>query len=246
MILGKKNQEKKYVDKGKRLDGRKTDELRQIDIEVGVIDQADGSAFVQWGKNKVYAAVYGPKECLPRHTQNPLKAVLRYKYNMAPFSVSDRIRPGYSRRSVEISKVSRLALEKTLVLEDFPKTAIDVFVEIIQADAGSRAAGITAASVALADAGIPMTGLVSACAVGKAGGHIILDMTKEEEDAPDAIDLPVAYVPETGEFTLVQMDGELQRKDWDELIELAVKGCEMVGEKQRLALKKKYEGEVNE
>ena len=246
MVFGKKTQEKKYVNKGKRLDGRKIDELRPIDIQVGVIDRADGSAFVQWGKNKVYAAVYGPKECLPKHTQNPLKAVLRYRYNMAPFSVSDRIRPGYSRRSVEISKVSRLALEKTLVLEDFPKTAIDVFVEITQADAGSRAAGITAASVALADAGIPMKGLVSSCAVGRAGGNALIDLTKEEEDAPDAIDLPIAYVPETGEFTLVQMDGELPKNEWDELIELAIKGCEKVSELQRLALKNKFEGEINE
>jgi len=61
---------------GKRLDGRKPDELRKIKIEAGVLHRAEGSCYLEWGGNKVIAAVYGPREAIPRHTQNPLRLLL--------------------------------------------------------------------------------------------------------------------------------------------------------------------------
>ena len=133
---------------GKRLDGRAFDELRPIRMETGVLNKADGSCFLEWGENKVIAGVFGPRECFPRHEQDPLKARLTYRYNMAPFSVGERKRPGSDRRSTEISKVSREALEKIVFLEYFPRTSIDVFVEVLQAGAGTRCAALTAASSA--------------------------------------------------------------------------------------------------
>ncbi len=56
---------------GRRLDGRKPDELRPVRIEAGVLRRADGSAYIEWGGNKVLAAVYGPREAHPRHLQDP-------------------------------------------------------------------------------------------------------------------------------------------------------------------------------
>src|SRR3990167_141415 len=184
--MGKKKEEQIiYVDsKGKRLDGRKVDELRPIKITAGVIPRADGSAYLEWGQNKVFAAVYGPRECLPKHTASPYKAVIKFEYRMATFSVPDRKNPKPGRREIEISKVCGEALEKAIFVERFPNTTIDVFVEILDSNAGTRVAGLAAASVALADAGIPMRDLVAATGVGKAGGEIILDLNKEEEDAP--------------------------------------------------------------
>ena len=149
-------------DNGIRIDGRKVDELRPIKIEAGVLKSADGSAYVEIGKNKVLAAVYGPRECHPRHMQNPAKAIVQCKYNMISFSVGDRKRPGPDRSSVEISKIISEALEYVVFTENFPRTSIDVYIEVLQANAGTRCAGLTAASVALADAGIPMKDLVPA------------------------------------------------------------------------------------
>ncbi len=60
-------------DNGIRIDGRKVDELRPLKIEAGVLKQADGSAYVEWGKNKVLAAVYGPRECHPLSHAEPCK-----------------------------------------------------------------------------------------------------------------------------------------------------------------------------
>src|SRR3989344_5320597 len=75
-----------YVDKsGKRLDGRTVDQIRPIKIKVGVLKRADGSCYLEWGQNKIIAAVYGPRECLPKHHANPYQATIRYTYRMATF-----------------------------------------------------------------------------------------------------------------------------------------------------------------
>lgn len=233
-------QQQQLIKDGKRLDGRALDELRPIKIEIGVLKKADGSCYLEWGGNKVMAGVYGPRECFPRHAQDPHKARLLFRYNMAPFSVEERKRPGPDRRSVEISKVSREALEKVVFLKYFPKTSIDVFVEILQADAGTRCAGLTAASIALADAGIPMKELVVSCAAGKINGEIVLDLGKEEDNQGEA-DLPIAILPRTKEIVLMQLDGIISKEELKQATELATKGCEKIYEIQKAALKKKYE-----
>ncbi|NYZ79746.1 exosome complex exonuclease Rrp41 [Candidatus Micrarchaeota archaeon] len=233
------NKQVELIKDGKRVDGRSFDELRPIKIEVGVLHRADGSCFLEWGDNKVIAGVYGPRECFPKHDQDPFKARLRYRYNMAPFSVNDRKRPGPDRRSTEISKVSREALEKVLLLEYFPRTSIDVFVEVLQAGAGTRCAALTAASVALADAGIPMKSLVVACAAGKVNDTIVLDLNQMEDNYGQA-DLPLGVVMTTGEIALMQMDGNLTRDEFSQAFDLVMKGAQVVYEKQKEALKEKY------
>ncbi len=228
---------------GLRLDGRKEDELRPIKIEAGVLKRADGSCYLEHGGNKVMAAVYGPREVHPRHLQRSTRAIERYKNNMASFSVGDRKRPGPDRRSIEISKVSREAMESVVFKEQFPKTAIDIFVEVLQSDAGTRAAGINAASVAMADAGIPMKGLVTSCAFGKIDGQVVLDLCKEEDNYGEA-DVPVSMIPRTGDVTMVQMDGHLTLDEFKEGMELAIIGCQKIYELQREALVEKYKSEL--
>lgn len=234
----------KLIDNGVRLDGRRPDELRSVKINVGVLNRADGSCYLELGGNKVMAAVYGPREVHPRHMQNSTSAVVRYRYNMAPFSVDERKKPGPDRRSIEVSKVSREALEGVIFTEYFPRSAIDIFVEVLQADAGTRTAGINAASLALADAGIPMKSLVSSCAVGKVDGQLVLDLMKEEDNYGEA-DMPIAMTP-SGDITLLQMDGHLTQDEFREAIEMAKNGCKQIYEQQRAALMSRYgeQGEV--
>ncbi len=241
--MAKKKEEKtEYVNKqGKRLDGRKIDELRKIKIDVGVIPRADGSAYLEWGQNKAVAAVYGPRECIPKHESSPYKAAVRYTYRMATFSVSDRKNPRPGRRDIEISKVSGEALEKAIFTERFPNTAIDIFVELFDSNAGTRIAGLAAASVALADAGIPMRDMVAGVAVGRAGGRLIVDLNKEEEDAPDAVDMAVAILPNTEDVVLLQMDGVISKKEWEDSMKMAFKAAKDVYDIQKQALKQKYE-----
>lgn len=224
---------------GRRVDGRAADGMRTVKIEAGVLHRADGSAYLEWGGNKVLAAVYGPREAVPRHTQDPTKAIVNCRYNMAAFSVDDRKRPGPDRRSQEISKVTAEAFENVILLEEFPRASVDVFIEILEAEAGTRCAGLTAAAVALADAGIPMKGMVSACAAGKIAGHVVLDLGKAEDNFGQA-DLPVAINHQTGEVVLLQMDGHLSPDEFDEALQLAMRGCREVYELQKRALLDKY------
>ncbi len=208
-----------------REDGRAFDELRPLKIEAGVLERADGSAYLEFGGNKVLVAVYGPKESHIRRFQRPDRAYIRCRYNMAPFSVDDRKRPGPDRRSVEISKVTAEALQPSILLEKYPRSLIDIFIEVLEAEGGTRCAGITAASVALADAGIPMKDMVVACASGKVNDEIVLDLS-EVEDKEGQADVPVAIMPRSGEITLLQSDGSLNAEEFEKAIDLAVEGCQ--------------------
>src|SRR5918912_3936435 len=230
---------------GKRTDGRTMDELREVKITVGTVKNADGSAFIEFGKNKIVAAVYGPREVHPKHMAQPDRCVLRCRYHMSPFSTDTRKNPAPSRREIEISKVMREALEPALMLEDYPRAAIDVYVEVLQADGGSRCAGISAASVALADAGINMRDIVAVCAAGKVDDKIVIDIN-DTEDKEGGADMPIAYMPHLDEVPLLQLDGLLTKDQFNECVDTAIDGCKNVYEIQKQALMQKYFGNETE
>jgi len=234
----------------KRVDGRKQKEIRPITAQAGVIKNADGSAYFKIGNTVAYAAVYGPRELHPKFMQDPSTGILRCNYNMMPFAgMGNRVRPGQNRRAKEISMVTEKALLPVVDLKEFPNAVVDVFIELPQTDAGSRCAGICAASIALADAGIPMKDLVSAVSVGTVDGTIIVDLDYMEEayDASVA-DIPIAYIPSTDELSLLQMDGEITKDTLLEALELGKQACREIIEIQKKALKEKYlvSGEENE
>ena len=232
----------KLIDKkGLRLDGRKPDELRPVKLEVGVIPNADGSAYIEQGKNRILAGVYGPREVHPKHLALQDRTVLKCRYHMAPFSVQERKSPAPSRREIEISKVIRESLEPSIFMEYYPRTMIDVFIEVLQADGGTRCASITTASLALADAGIPLKDLVVACAAGKADDTIVLDLM-DEEDKLGKADVPVALMPGLNGITLLQMDGKLTHEEFETVVNMAIEGCKKIYPMQKEALKAKYMG----
>jgi len=230
----------KLIDKkGLRLDGRKADELRSVKLEVGVIPNADGSAYIEHGKNKILAAVYGPREVHPKHLALQDRTVMRCRYHMAPFSVQERKSPAPSRREIEVSKVIRESLEPAVFMEYYPRTMVNVFVEVLQADGGTRCASITAAALALADSGIPMKDLVVACAAGKVEDTVVLDLM-DTEDKLGAADVPVALMPNLNAVTLLQMDGTLTHEEFEKAVNMAIEGCKQIYVMQKEALKKKY------
>ena len=225
--------------KGLRLDGRKIDELRPLKLQVGVISNADGSAYVEHGKNKILAGVYGPREVHPKHLALPDRTVVKCRYHMAPFSVQERKSPAPSRREIELSKVIRESLEPAIFMEYYPRTMIDIFVEVLQADGGTRCASITAAALALADSGIPMRDLVVACAAGKVEDKIVLDLM-DTEDKVGSADVPVALMPNLNAVTLLQMDGTLSTDEFETAVNLALEGCKQIYALQKEALRTKY------
>ncbi|RLG81528.1 MAG: exosome complex exonuclease Rrp41 [Thermoprotei archaeon] len=224
---------------GLRHDGRKPGELRPIRMEVGVLKNSDGSAIVEYGGTKVIAAVYGPRETYPKHLILPDRAIIRCRYHMSPFSTSERKSPAPSRREIELSKVIREALEAVVFTELFPRTTIDIFIEVLQADGGTRTAGLTAASLALADAGIPMRDLVAGVAVGKVDGVLVLDIDEVEDEYGEA-DMPVGYAAGIDEIVLLQLNGVMTKDEVLEGIKLAKKGAEHIYKVMKETLYKKY------
>ena len=224
----------------KRFDGREFDEMRPMTAKVGIVDSADGSAEFQTGKTKAIAVVRGPRTLHPQHMQNPREGVLRVSYGMMPFSVWDRIKPGPSRRSEEISKVCEWALSSIIDLSEFPNTVVDVFIQIPQADAGTRVAGLNAAAMALAHAGIPMKEMLSAVAIGKMDKTLVVDVNKDEEDYEDgegATDMPLAFTSRTKRIALLQLDGKISIDEVKEAIQMGKKACEQILKVQLKALK---------
>ncbi len=224
---------------GLRPDGRKPGEMRPLKIEAGVLNNADGSAYLEWGSNKVLAAVYGPREAQPKYLQDPTKAIVQVSYNMAAFSSEERVRPGPNRRATEISKITAEALENIVLTHQFPRASIDVFIEVLEADAGTRCAGLTAASVAMADAGIPMIDMAAACAAGKADGVLILDLGKKEDNFGQA-DMPVGFVPRTGDIVMLQMDGDMTPDEFMKALDMAIEACRKIHALQQDALRRRY------
>lgn len=229
----------------KRYDGRKFNELRPMEAKVGVVKNAVGSAMFRMGKTVAYAAVYGPRELHPKFMQDPQRGKLRCNYNMMAFSGSgDRVRPGPSRRSKEIGLVTEKALYPVLDLEEFPKTVVDVFIELLQTDAGTRCAGICAASMALADAGFKMKDLVCAVSGGVVGRTPVVDLDYSEEASEEgSTDIPIAIMPRTGEITLLQLDGDVSKEELLKAVEMAKEACKQIYEVQQQALRAKYKEE---
>ena len=226
---------------GKRVDGRGPEDLRDLRIEVGIIPEADGSAYVEWGGNKITCAVYGPRECIPRHGASPYNALIKCRYMMSPFSsLEEHGRSGPSRRSTELSKVIREAFENMVMAEKFPNTQIDVYIDVLQADGGTRTASVTAAAVALANAGIPMKDMIGSVAVGKAGDMLAVDLNKIEDNFGQS-DMPIAISHKDKKLLLVQMDGLLTREEVIKMLEMAERGCDKVHELQAEALKRFYQ-----
>lgn len=248
LIINDEYPKKLFREDGKRLDGRDKYELRPIKMEVGVLKNADGSAYLEWGNNKIFAAVYGPRDVHPHHLAKPDRGILRVFYRMATYSVFDRKRPAPGRREKEISMVISDCLEPVLFLELYPGTSFEVFIEVIDADGGTRCASTTVAALALADAGIPMRSLVTSVACGKIDGELVVDLSGIEDKAGEA-DLPCAITWFNDQFSLLQFDGEMTIEEMNKSIDLATEALKKIYEMQLDALKEKYlaiREEVNE
>jgi len=120
--------------------------------------------------------------------------------------------------------VLRQTFEAAVMTQLFPRSQIDIFVQILQADGGTRCAAINAATLALVNAGIPMRDIVCSCAAGCIDGTPILDLNYVEDSAGGP-DLPLAVLPQTGKILLLQMDSKLPLDTFERVLQLAVDGC---------------------
>ena len=133
------------------------------------------------------------------------------------------------------------ALLPVLNLSQYPNAVVDLFIEFPQTDAGTRCAGICAASMALADAGLFMKDLVASVSVGKIADRLVVDLNyKEEAYEGEVADIPIAIIPRTGQLTLLQMDGNVTSEELTKSMEMVTKACKQIYEVQKAALKAKF------
>jgi len=224
---------------GKRLDGRTPDQFRPMTIEIGTLKRANGSATFKFGGTHALAGVMGPRPYHPKALQDPQRTIVEVSYAMAPFSTKERSRPGRSRRSTEISKVINEALANVIVAEDYPRTGTELFLVILEADASTRCAAINAASLALADAGVPIKDLVISCSVGRADGTLLLDVAGLEDNYGD-VDMAVATIAKDDKIVLLQVDGIITKQEFMTLLEMAKSGCAQIYDKAKAKLYEKY------
>ncbi|CAI4222095.1 unnamed protein product [Auanema sp. JU1783] len=207
---------------GYRTDGRKSHQIRNINCRLGVYPKAEGSAYIEQGNTKVLCAVYGPHEG-KRSKQLEERCVINCQYSMATFSGMDRkSRPRGDRKSSEFSRLLEKAFESAIITSTFPRAQIDVFFEVIQADGSNLAACVNAASLALADAGIPVKGLVSAVTCGIVDGTPVVDVnSREETDLMPRLTL--ATISGGDDVILVELENRVHIDHFAALMESAKK-----------------------
>jgi|EP00090_Calanus_glacialis_P041009 exosome complex component RRP41 len=213
-------------DQGLRLDGRKAGELRRLQCRMGVYGQADGSAYLEQGNTKVLAAVYGPHDMRDSRLRALHdRVVVNCQYSMAVFSTGERKRrPRGDRKSQEMSQHLKQTFEATIKTELYPRSQIDIFVEVLQADGGNYCACVNAATLALIDAGIPLVDYVSACTASLVVDTPLVDVSSLEATTGGP-ELTVAAHPKSGQIVLLEMSHRFHMDHLDKVVEVALGGC---------------------
>ncbi|NXX84901.1 EXOS4 protein, partial [Urocolius indicus] len=213
-------------DEGFRADGRRPHELRKVRARMGVFAQADGSAYIEQGNTKALAVVYGPHEVRgSRSKALPDRALLNCQYSVATFSTSERRRrPHGDRQAGELSLLLRQTFEAAIITSLHPRSQIDIYVQVLQADGGSYCACVNAATLAVMDAGIPMRDFVCASTAGLAEDTPLSDLSAPEE-ASGGPCLALALLPASGHMVLLQLSSRLHQERLEATLDAAARGC---------------------
>ncbi|XP_075437024.1 exosome complex component RRP41 [Ascaphus truei] len=216
-------------DQGYRVDGRKAGELRKIQARMGVFAQADGSAYIEQGNTKALAVVYGPHEIRGSRSKTLHdRAVVNCQYSMATFSTGERKRrPHGDRKSTEMTLHLKQTFEAAILTQLYPRSQIDIYVQILQADGGNYCACVNAATLAVIDAGIPMRDYVCACSAGFIEDTPLADLSYVEE-ASGGPQLALALLPKSEQIALLEMNARLHEDHLEKVMDAASKACKDV------------------
>lgn len=210
------------------MDGRRPNETRRIDCEIGQFTRSDGSAVYTQGNTKVIASVYGPVECKRRGDSMHDRCLVTCEYTVATFATSERKRfQKGDRRSKEYALLIKQTFESAILTHLYPRSQISIFIQVICDDGGAQAAAINAASLALINAGIPMKEFVCACTVGFIADTPLLDLNYLER-ASNAPIMTIAVYPKSETVTLMQMENKLNLDNMEAVMELGKEGCKQL------------------
>jgi ribonuclease PH len=230
-----------------RKDGRKSDEIRPVNIERGYLSNAEGSALITMGGTKVLCSAT-LEEGIPRFLYGSDSGWITAEYGMLPRSSQQRIvreaARGRSGRTYEIQRLIGRSFRAAVQLDMLGEITVIIDCDVIEADGGTRTASITGGCIALYDAiasvgysDNPINYLVSAISVGIVDGNPLLDLNYEE-DSSAQVDLNVVMA-ESGAYIEVQGTAEkypFTPEQLQQMLDLARSGCEQLFQAQRSAL----------
>jgi ribonuclease PH len=230
-----------------RADGRRSDELRPVEIVVDYLEQPMGAVLYSQGKTRVLCTS-SLDEGVPRWLRDSGRGWLTAEYSMLPASTGERSQREASAgkqkgRTVEIQRLIGRALRSVADMEALGERTLWLDCDVLQADGGTRCASISgvyvAAARALGKAGLGrvLTDSVAAVSLGIVGGERLLDLDYEEDSSAE-VDLNVVM---TGAGRLVEVQATAERapfdrNELDELLDLGAAGIERIGEAQERAL----------
>jgi ribonuclease PH len=228
-------------------EGRRTDELRPLEIVVDYLEQPLGSVLYSQGKTRVLCTA-SLDEGVPRWLRDSGRGWLTAEYSLLPASTGERTQREASAgkqkgRTVEIQRLIGRAIRSVTDLEALGERTLWVDCDVLQADGGTRCAAISGAYVAVARA-LGRAGLsralresVAAVSLGIVGGELLLDLDYEEDSSAE-VDVNVVM---TGSDRLVEVQATAERApfgrdDLDALLDLAASGIARIREAQEAAL----------
>ncbi|KAF8150549.1 ribosomal protein S5 domain 2-type protein [Crassisporium funariophilum] len=220
---------------GFRSDGRRQYELRGIDIDLSQQGHADGSAIITHGLTQVLVSVFGPREAKMRSHTIHDRANINVEVAIAAFSTGDRRkRSRGDKRILEFAATIKSTFEPVVQTNLYPRSQIDIFVQVLQQDGGLLQACINATTLALINAGIPMVDFVCAVTGGVHSTFPMLDLTLlEENDVPN---VTIAVMPKTQRISMVTMETRLHVERFEEVFRLATDAGLVVHQEMKRAI----------
>jgi ribonuclease PH len=230
-----------------RADGRRSDELRPLELAVDYLEQPQGSALISLGRTRVLCTA-SIDEGVPRWLKGQRRGWMTAEYGLLPASTGERTPREASSgrqkgRTVEIQRLIGRSLRAVTDLEALGERTLWLDCDVLQADGGTRSVAISGAYVAARRAldrlglGRALTDSVAAVSVGRVDGAALLDLDYSE-DSRAGVDLNVVM---SGDGRLIEVqasaEGErFSRAQLDELLDLAATGIEEIIDAQRAAV----------
>ncbi|HPB84058.1 MAG TPA: ribonuclease PH [Spirochaetota bacterium] len=228
---------------------RDTSSIRTVNVRRDFCPASDGSVLFEMGNTRVICAAHVSDD-VPQHAKEKGTGWVTAEYSMLPYSTSPRSPRRLARpdgRSVEIQRLIGRSLRRSVDLKKLAGYSIIVDCDVLQADGGTRTAGITGGFIALnlAISGMiekgmlhetPVIAGVAAVSVGFVENELLLDLEYSEDSQAD-VDMNVVM---DSNYNLVEIQGTGENTSFsfaqlDEMLSLAKKGIE-----QLFAIQKEY------
>lgn len=218
-----------------RLDGRRWNELRRTHAQISTQAAADGSSYLEMGNTKILVSVTGPHEgrtSTARGGNNAAK--LEFEINAAAFSGVDRRRNARGdKRTTEMEHTLREAFASVLLLHLYPHSTITLHIHVLSADGSLLAACINASTLALIDAGVPMTDYLVACSAASSASSAAADNASADDPLLDLngleeMELPfltVATLGDSDKIAVCIMETRVRAERLEGMLAVGIEGC---------------------